>query len=289
MASLLWPPRAALQRLALQRLVRQRMVVSVRSSRQHAHSPSAVATSRVRAPLGSALASGLAVHAGLLAIAPMLPVETQAAPAFIISFTLLSGLGLTVLLWLLWRNGGPSRFGAANQVTLLRAGMVMLLLTIVLQTPQAEPSWKIVLLASLATALDGCDGWLARRLGLVSAFGARFDMEVDALLIVALSLLAWRLDQAGPWVLVCGAIRYVFVLAARPWPWLARPLPYSRRRQALCVVQVIALIVCLLPVLAPPVSGLFALAGLLALSLSFAIDVRWLARRSHAPSEVTTR
>jgi multidrug efflux pump subunit AcrA (membrane-fusion protein) len=38
--------------------------------------------------------------------------------------------------------------------------------------------------------LDGVDGWLARRHEIASRFGARFDMEVDALLILALSVLA---------------------------------------------------------------------------------------------------
>ena len=42
------------------------------------------------------------------------------------------------------------------------------------------------------TALDGVDGWLARRSGIASAFGARFDMEIDALLILVLAVLAWR-------------------------------------------------------------------------------------------------
>ena len=31
-------------------------------------------------------------------------------------------------------------------------------------------------------------------------FGARFDMEIDALLILALSILAWRHGKAGAWV-----------------------------------------------------------------------------------------
>jgi phosphatidylglycerophosphate synthase len=38
-------------------------------------------------------------------------------------------------------------------------------------------------------ALDGLDGWLARRFGLASAYGARFDMEVDGFLILVLALL----------------------------------------------------------------------------------------------------
>ena len=40
--------------------------------------------------------------------------------------------------------------------------------------------------------LDGVDGRLARKYGASSRFGARFDMEVDAVLICVLALLAWR-------------------------------------------------------------------------------------------------
>ena len=48
---------------------------------------------------------------------------------------------------------------------------------------------------------------------MTSAFGARFDMEVDALLIQVLAVLAWQWDKAGPWVLMSGLLRYVFVAA----------------------------------------------------------------------------
>ena len=43
-------------------------------------------------------------------------------------------------------------------------------------------------LAAVALALDPADGWLARRTGTASALGARFDGEVDAFLILALSV-----------------------------------------------------------------------------------------------------
>ena len=111
-----------------------------------------------------------------------------------------------------------------------------------------------------------------------TAFGARFDMETDALLILVLSLLAWQLDKAGPWVVLAGALRYVFVAASFFVPWLGRELPPSRRRQAACVVQIVSLILCLLPVLPPPPSAGIAFVGLVALAASFATDVVWLAR-----------
>ena len=45
-----------------------------------------------------------------------------------------------------------------------------------------------MLLSSVALALDGVDGQVARRTRTVSALGARFDMEVDAFLVLVLSV-----------------------------------------------------------------------------------------------------
>ena len=56
-------------------------------------------------------------------------------------------------------------------------------------------SWATVSLWFVIACTDGLDGWLARRLRLISSFGARFDVEVDALLLVILATLVW---QAGP-------------------------------------------------------------------------------------------
>jgi hypothetical protein len=65
-------------------------------------------------------------------------------------------------------------------------------------------AWPVVALAPIALALDGVDGWLARRGGLVSAFGARFDMETDSAFALVLSLHALATGAAGPVVLVLG-------------------------------------------------------------------------------------
>ena len=74
--------------------------------------------------------------------------------------------------------------------------------------------------SAIAIALDGVDGWLARRTGMVSAFGARFDMEVDALLIQVLAILAWQHGKAGAWILASGLLRYLFVAAGWVWTWM---------------------------------------------------------------------
>ncbi len=84
------------------------------------------------------------------------------------------------------------------------------------------------------------------------------------------------MGKAGPWVLAIGAMRYAFVAAMRPWPWLERPLPESRRRKLVCVWQVGSLLLCLLPAVGgAPAAPLLALA-LALLAWSFAVDVRWL-------------
>jgi len=106
-------------------------------------------------------------------------------------------------------------------------------------------------------------------------------MEVDALLILVLAALVWQFDKAGAWILAAGLLRYAFVLTSYRLPWMERGLPPSRRRQAVCVLQIVSLIAALVPDVVSPWSDAAALAGLLLLVWSFAIDVVWLARRAH--------
>ena len=167
--------------------------------------------------------------------------------------------------------------GWANTITLARAGLVSVLAAALLEpTLYRDQGWIMAGLALLALALDGLDGWLARRLDECSEFGARFDMEVDAALIFVLCLGVMAADLAGPWVLLIGLMRYAFVAAAGLWPWLRASLPPSFRRKAVCVWQVAALLLALTPVVGPMVASALLLSALLALALSFALDIAWL-------------
>ena len=173
-------------------------------------------------------------------------------------------------------------FGVANGVTLVRGVLTVLLAALIGAGNGEALGWTVVAVAVIAAALDGVDGRLARRRNEVTAFGARFDMETDALLILVLAALVWQLDKAGIWILAAGLLRYAFVLASYPLPWMERALPPSRRRQTVCVLQIVSLIGALLPGAQPPWSSVVALAGLVLLVGSFAIDVVWLARRAYA-------
>ncbi len=180
------------------------------------------------------------------------------------------------------------RLGTGNLLTLVRFMLTCLVAglaveTVVADTP-LEPSvaWRFFAMILAVTLLDGVDGPVARRQGLVSAFGARFDMETDALLILLLSVVALTLGKAGAWVLLGGALRYLFIAAGHVWPALAQPLPPSQRRKIICVVQSGALTLQLAPIIAPPLSEAIAFAALLALIYSFAADVVWSLRAVHA-------
>jgi len=166
--------------------------------------------------------------------------------------------------------------GWCNVVTLIRTALVSVLAAAVF-APAAP--WAVFVIAIVAFASDGLDGWLARRAGLSSVFGARFDMEADALLGAVLALVLLTHGTVGPAILVLGFSRYIFVGAGWIWPALRGDLPQSYRRKTICVVQIAALIALICPLtpaaLLPWIAG--GAAGLLL--YSFAVDICLLSRR----------
>ena len=127
-----------------------------------------------------------------------------------------------------------------------------------------------------ALALDFVDGLVARRTGTSSDAGARLDMEMDAALLLVLSVIATQ--SLGWWVLAVGGMRYVFVAASWVRPRLAGELPFSSFRRVVAAVQGITLAVALAPVLPLPVARAAVTISLGLLVVSFARDVLWLER-----------
>jgi phosphatidylglycerophosphate synthase len=126
----------------------------------------------------------------------------------------------------------------------------------------AALSWILVVAATAALLLDGVDGWVARQTGMVSDFGARFDMEADALFLLTMSLLVHATGKVGIWVLASGLMRYAFVLAGWLWPPLAAQLLPLWRRKTIYAVQVLALIAALAPVVPADVAHAICLVSL---------------------------
>jgi len=223
----------------------------------------------------------LAAAAAGLAVAELTAVvfarQLQLSPGFVFKTGAIFLASMLIAVSRVGAHHPYLRFGPANTLTTLRLALVALIAAALAEPHTATLAWAVTTVAIIASGLDGVDGWLARRSTLTSAFGARFDMETDALLILVLSALAWRWDRAGVWVLACGLMRYAFVAAAWVWRWMAWPLPPSWRRKFVCVVQIVGLAIVVAPVLPPPLSVWLAAATLVMLTWSFAVDVWWLA------------
>ncbi len=175
------------------------------------------------------------------------------------------------------RQRETTRFGAANVVTAVRSTLVGVISGIVVSSFVAPmPVGLLVALVVPALLLDAVDGWVARRTNSASELGARFDMEVDAFLLLVLS--AYVAQTLGVWVLAIGVMRYAFVAAGWIFPWFRRQLPFRYWRKVVTAVQGIALTIAATGFL--PVLDVLVVAIALALLIeSFGRDVVWLVAR----------
>ncbi|MGR6320513.1 CDP-alcohol phosphatidyltransferase family protein [Micromonospora soli] len=202
----------------------------------------------------------------------------------------LAGLAYAGVLCGLLRRGlraaGARRLGPADRVTLARALLVGGVLALVAHAGGGPaPVAVLVPLTAVALALDAVDGWVARRTGTTSALGARFDMEVDAFLILVLSV--HLAPSVGGWVLAIGGMRYAFVAASWVLPWMRQGLPPRYWRKVVAAAQGVVLAVAAGLAL-PPVATTALVAGALALLVeSFGHDVAWLWRHRPAARPVT--
>jgi len=249
------------------------------------NSPWRVADARLGASVTSAIAASAAVTVAGAASAQF---ALHLGPFYVLKTLAIFALVACAIVRGVNGRHPFSRFGAANRVTMLRAVVVVFVAGLIGEPAVPTVVWAAVVATAVVTALDGLDGQLARRSSMASEFGARFDMEVDALLILALSVLAWLHGKAGGWILCSGFIRYAFVFAGRWRQWLTRPLPPSRRRKAICVVQLVALGVIVMPPVARPLSESIAAVALGMLAGSFFIDIVWLWRHALVDLAATT-
>jgi phosphatidylglycerophosphate synthase len=172
------------------------------------------------------------------------------------------GLSFALLLYLCRRRWTPSgRFGPANAVSLLRlCGMFVL--------PWLAPA-HIAAVGLILLAMDGVDGWVARRTGCSGEFGEFLDKESDAFFMLMLCLLLYRLpDGLGAWILVPGLLRSLFVLFvkfARP------PQPKEQRTAKAGWISVVMTLTLLGSFAAYPgfLASLRPLAGLMTLVLAY--------------------
>jgi len=178
-------------------------------------------------------------------------------------------------------RGRENRLEPASWVTLVRATLSVGVAALVADSfARATPVALLVALAAISLALDLIDGWLARRTGTASELGARFDGEVDAFLILALSVYA--APAYGMWVLAIGAARYVFLAGEWLLPWMRAPLPPRNWRKVVAAAQGVVLTIAAADVLPRALMQALLFAALAALVVSVGECVSWLWRHRHA-------
>ena len=190
----------------------------------------------------------------------------------------LFGAIVVILLALALRPSWPKSMGLANRITLARTVLIGGITALVADSFFHDvPMVVLVGMAVVALVLDGVDGIVARRTSTVSPLGARFDMEADAFLILVLSVFV--AESLGGWVLVIGAMRYLFVAAGRLLPWLRAPLPPNQPRKVVAATQGVVLTAVGSGIV--PFAAVFVGLALALLVWSFGRDIAWLWRTRH--------
>ena len=173
------------------------------------------------------------------------------------------------------------RLGPAGWVTLARATLAVGVAALTVDSFDRDtPVRTLVALATAALVLDFVDGRVARRTGTASGLGARFDGEIDAFLILSLSV--YVAQAIGAWVLLIGAARYVFLVAGWILGWMRATLPPREWRKVVAATQGVTLTIAAADVLSADLTRAMLAVALALLAESFGRDVWWLWRHRQA-------
>jgi len=126
----------------------------------------------------------------------------------------IAGMGLLALLILfaaITPRAADEPATAGTRFTVARVAMTCLLAGLAV-IPAGNPPdpllWSVALMGLAAAGLGAVDGWLARITYSTSGFSEKLGTMAGALLVLALSLLVWRLGLAGIWVVAAGVLGF---------------------------------------------------------------------------------
>src|SRR5450755_1296599 len=226
----------------------------------------------------------LATILGMLATAALLGVVSATAGLGVAGWIagLATGSAAAALLATARMRSDQPTIHPPDWVTLTRAVLIAGVAGLVADSFSRPVSiTALVTLSTAALVLDAVDGQVARRTGTATPLGGRLDGEVDAFLILLLSI-AVSQDYGG-WVLAIGVARYALLLAGWLIPWLAAPLPPRYWRKVVAAVQGIVLTVAASGVPSRRLGMIAVAVALLLLAESFGRDVIWLYRTGAGP------
>jgi len=178
------------------------------------------------------------------------------------------------------RAGGSWRPWLPNAVTFLRAALVPIILVMLAVGDEIEGArwWAFAIFVGAALT-DTFDGWVARRIEGVTAFGAMADPLADKLLVVG-TLASLALFAEVPWWIVgviAGREAIVTLLRVLVVRRAGVVVPATMWGKVKTVAQIVAIAAIILPLTGGAfVNGLLAVAILL--TVGSGIDYLWRAR-----------
>jgi CDP-diacylglycerol---glycerol-3-phosphate 3-phosphatidyltransferase len=173
---------------------------------------------------------------------------------------------------------GPSWI--PNAVTFLRAALVPFILVLLsIGDEFLSARWWAFVVFVVAALTDTFDGWVARRLGGVTAFGALADPLADKLLVVG-TLASLALFSEVPWwvvLVIAGREAIVTLLRVAVIRRAGVVVPATRWGKLKTLSQIIAISAIILPLTHGVfVDGLLAIA--VVLTIISGVDYLWRAR-----------
>ncbi len=168
------------------------------------------------------------------------------------------------------------RFGPGNLMTLIRGSIIAMLSGFLLS--EELPgfwAWLPAILYIISDITDFLDGYLARISDTVTRLGETLDMNLDALGVLVVTLLAFQYGTVPWWYLPFGFARYLFLLGLFFHQRAGRPvhaLKPSNTRRLFAGLQMGFITVMLFPVVGPPGTTFAATLFLIPFMSMFLID-----------------
>jgi len=159
----------------------------------------------------------------------------------------------------------------ANAITLVRIGMTPVLV-VMLMSPGRAMSLAAALIFLVVCATDWLDGYLARRMGIITTLGKFLDPLADKLLITAAFIMLIPLGRVPAWVVAFIIGREMAVTGLRA---IAVDTGVVIAASPLGKLKTVSQIVCLVPLIVHyPWFGFdFQYAGVLLLYAAFALTM----------------
>ncbi|ADD43910.1 CDP-diacylglycerol--glycerol-3-phosphate 3-phosphatidyltransferase [Stackebrandtia nassauensis] len=144
---------------------------------------------------------------------------------------------------------GASIYNIPNLLTVLRLLLIPAFVLCAIESQFTNPGWRwaAALVFTAAAVTDYVDGWLARRIGQVTAFGKIADPIADKALTGTALVLFSLWDLLPWWVTIVILVRELGITALRFWVIRLGIIAASRGGKIKTVLQIVAIVWYLVP------------------------------------------